>query len=219
MMDYGRIYRQLIARAKERRLENCYAECHHILPRCMGGTDAKENLVDLTAEEHYLADQILIRMYPNEPKLIYAANMLTVGRMTNKRYGWLKRLMSDVISKNQSGAGNSQHGTIWITDGISERKCSGEIPSGWRRGRIVAPYIRKRLRRCNDCVNHEKRLIASEEANKLYSEFLHSGCKTVSEFVKSGRYDKSIVSLTQKFKKYVKEYSPSTGRGNVKMDQ
>lgn len=33
------------------------------------------------------------------------------------------------------GAKNSQHGSIWITDGIVNKKHRGGIPVGWRRGR------------------------------------------------------------------------------------
>lgn len=32
-----------------------YLETHHILPRSLGGKDTKENLVNLTAREHFLA--------------------------------------------------------------------------------------------------------------------------------------------------------------------
>jgi len=51
-MDYQKIYNNLI---------NCeitrtgYVEKHHILPRCLGGLDNKENLIKLYPEEHYLA--------------------------------------------------------------------------------------------------------------------------------------------------------------------
>jgi hypothetical protein len=35
----------------------------------------------------------------------------------------------------QVGNLNSQYGSFWITDGLISKKCAGEIPSGWRRGR------------------------------------------------------------------------------------
>lgn len=47
-MNYAAHYERLIERAKNRVLEG-YRERHHILPRCMGGTNAPDNLVDLTA--------------------------------------------------------------------------------------------------------------------------------------------------------------------------
>jgi hypothetical protein len=56
-MNYKKIYDQLVERATSRILED-YTETHHIVPRCMGGTDSLDNLVELTPEEHYLAHQL-----------------------------------------------------------------------------------------------------------------------------------------------------------------
>jgi hypothetical protein len=53
-MNYFKIYKSLIERAINRNLEE-YTESHHIIPRCMNGTDDIENLVNLTPEEHYIA--------------------------------------------------------------------------------------------------------------------------------------------------------------------
>jgi len=51
-MDYQNIYSQIIERAKNHQLEG-YKEKHHIIPKCMGGTDEKENIAELTAKEHF----------------------------------------------------------------------------------------------------------------------------------------------------------------------
>ena len=61
-MDYQKIYESIIARGKERVLIGEYTESHHIIPRCMGGSDNSDNLVDLTPEEHYVAHQLLIKI-------------------------------------------------------------------------------------------------------------------------------------------------------------
>jgi len=65
-MDYLKVYTQLIdaAKSKHRSKKTGYYECHHILPRCMGGTDHKENLVLLTPREHFIAHYLL---YKNNP--------------------------------------------------------------------------------------------------------------------------------------------------------
>jgi len=64
----------------------------------MGGADNKENLVKLTPEEHFIAHQLLVKMYPGNHKLIYAMNMMTVCNSrqdrNNKQYGWIKRQLS-----------------------------------------------------------------------------------------------------------------------------
>ena len=46
-MNYEKTYNQIIEKAKDGGLIN-YKETHHIIPRCMGGVDEKDNLVDLT---------------------------------------------------------------------------------------------------------------------------------------------------------------------------
>lgn len=93
-MNYQKHYDALINRAKNRLLED-YCETHHIIPRCMGGTDDPTNLVDLTAEEHYVAHQLLIKIYPNNSKLVFAATAMVMSSDTtirnNKLYGWIKR--------------------------------------------------------------------------------------------------------------------------------
>lgn len=70
-MNYKIHYDKLIERGK-RTLIHGYRELHHIIPRCMGGTNTKDNLVYLTAEEHFVAHKLLSKMYPNEYKLILA---------------------------------------------------------------------------------------------------------------------------------------------------
>jgi len=96
-MNYQAHYNKLIERAQNRLLEG-YCEQHHIVPRCMGGVDEADNLVRLTAEEHYVAHQLLVKMNPGHKGLIYAARMMTTdsngGRVNNKLYGWLKRRYS-----------------------------------------------------------------------------------------------------------------------------
>lgn len=108
-MNYYAIYYRLMDRAKNRILSAEYLETHHIIPRCLGGTDAHENLIQLTPEEHYIAHQLLTRIYPNNKKIIFAAHMMTVGlraHRKNKAYGWLRKKMSET----SSGAGNHMFG-------------------------------------------------------------------------------------------------------------
>jgi hypothetical protein len=113
-MDYLKHYNSLINRSKNRIIED-YTECHHILPRCMGGTDDPNNLVNLTPEEHYLAHQLLIKIYPENKQLAYAANMMCTNRPNNKLYGWLRRRMSENMKQNNPNK-----------DGLSNKKRKGQ---------------------------------------------------------------------------------------------
>jgi hypothetical protein len=92
-MNYKDIYNNLISRSKSRTIEG-YTEKHHIVPKCMGGQDTDDNIVNLTPEEHYVAHQLLVKMYPCNYQLVGAAMMMTrhttKRRMNNKLFGWLR---------------------------------------------------------------------------------------------------------------------------------
>jgi hypothetical protein len=79
-----------------------YIEKHHIIPKCLGGSNEIENIVCLTPEAHYVAHQLLVKIYPDNHKIIKAAHMMTVGRNTNKTYGWLKRKHSESMKQQPS---------------------------------------------------------------------------------------------------------------------
>jgi hypothetical protein len=99
-MNYQRIYDNIIRRGQERKLEG-YSEKHHIIPRCLGGSDEITNLVSLTPEEHYLCHLLLVKIYPNNIKLVKAAMFMVSSNSSqqrnNKVYGWLKRQYSDYM--------------------------------------------------------------------------------------------------------------------------
>jgi len=66
-------YIKFISFAKQQcNRELTYSEMHHIIPRCIGGNDLLENLVKLTAREHFLAHWLLWKAYPNNIKLAFA---------------------------------------------------------------------------------------------------------------------------------------------------
>jgi hypothetical protein len=92
-MNYSNHYNLLIERAKTRVLDG-YSEQHHVIPRCIGGSDDADNLVRLTAEEHFVAHQLLAKIHPNSIGLIFA--VLTMGaRINNKKYGWVRRQFAE----------------------------------------------------------------------------------------------------------------------------
>lgn len=52
-------------------------ECHHIIPKCMGGLNDSSNLVDLTLEEHFIAHQLLALENPDNYKLQHAFRLMS----------------------------------------------------------------------------------------------------------------------------------------------
>ena len=100
-MNYSLHYNRLIERSQSRTLSG-YKERHHIVPRCLGGTDNKSNIALLTAEEHFVAHQLLVKMYPGNRDLVYATQLMTLHqtdrRVNNKLFGWLRRRMGEAMS-------------------------------------------------------------------------------------------------------------------------
>jgi hypothetical protein len=58
-MNYTKLYKELIHKAKERDMVDGYTEIHHIIPKSEGGSNDKDNLVVLTGREHFIAHKIL----------------------------------------------------------------------------------------------------------------------------------------------------------------
>jgi hypothetical protein len=107
-MNYLKHYERLIERARIRTLDS-YTETHHIIPRCVGGTNNLENLVELTPEEHFLAHQLLVKIYPSLPELVMAVRYMCYGnikngkRTNNKMFGWLRRRHAEAMREINTG--------------------------------------------------------------------------------------------------------------------
>ena len=100
-MNYAAHYGKLIERARNRLLGG-YVEVHHVTPKCMGGSGDVSNLVQLTAEEHFVAHQLLHKMYPHVRGLTFALISMTgnrYGYRSNKAYGWIRRKHADAVSE------------------------------------------------------------------------------------------------------------------------
>lgn len=89
-MEYIKHYNLLMHKAQqEKRVKSKdnYYEKHHIIPKSEGGTDAKENLVLLTAREHFIAHWLLYRDNPNKQSRAYAFwKMCTQHNPNQSRY-------------------------------------------------------------------------------------------------------------------------------------
>lgn len=109
-MNYQKIHDLLINRALVRsKGENILYEEHHILPRCLGGTDDDNNLVLLTLREHFLIHQILVKLYPKNYRILYAAFLMSKrsdGRAsTGRRYEWIRTLHRRHMVENNPNKG------------------------------------------------------------------------------------------------------------------
>lgn len=114
-MDYNKIYTKLCEKSKGRGLQKQVGfEVHHIVPRCLNGTDYDDNLVKLTLKEHLLAHKLLTKIYPDNIKLKLAVFLME--GMRNKystsydklRESWPETLR-EWYSKNSISLGKGIH--------------------------------------------------------------------------------------------------------------
>ena len=75
---------------------------HHIVPKCMGGTNSTENLVRVTARVHFILHLILIRMVESNDarrKLQYALSAFMMGdlRINSRQFEISRKVVSEVM--------------------------------------------------------------------------------------------------------------------------
>lgn len=82
-------------------------------------------------------------------------------------------------SKHQQSVGNSQYGSMWITNGSDNKKIMEGIdiiPEGWYKGRSYPPILSTQLEMCRDCYNRMEDI-------KWWNVYKNSGL-SVSKFVR-----------------------------------
>lgn len=97
---YNKWYDSITTRAKNRVL-NGYFEKHHIIPKSMGGNNTTDNVVKLTAKEHFICHLLLIKMTVGEQKkkMIWAVQRF-INRnkgqncvsVTSRKYAYIREL-------------------------------------------------------------------------------------------------------------------------------
>lgn len=131
-MDYQKIYNDICKRGQNRILpKEEYTEKHHIIPKCLGGTEDRGNLTVLTAKEHYICHLILARkLHPLNPKLWSAMHYMIVGNLKhNKRYIGTSRNYEQLrieVNKMRSGVPRTDEVKIKIGNAKRGKKLRPE---------------------------------------------------------------------------------------------
>jgi len=104
---YTTWYNSLINKAKDRTITG-YTEKHHIIPSSLGGTNDNDNIVKLTAREHFICHLLLTKMTTGNAryKMNFALHMLSnvknigLGRYTptSRMYEYTKKLFIESLN-------------------------------------------------------------------------------------------------------------------------
>ena len=111
---YTRWYYAIVNRSKTRELDPAvYTETHHIIPRCLGGNDSKDNLATLTGHEHLVCHLLLRKMTTGvaKRKMSFAAYcMVTLVNPYQKRVRITGRLFETLRKERRESAIAAQTG-------------------------------------------------------------------------------------------------------------
>jgi hypothetical protein len=122
---YSKYYFNIIGNAKSRNFVTKkeanqvlgYVESHHVIPRKLGGSNDKANLVFLTAREHFICHLLLPKMTTGyqHHQMVYALGMMMVITGNQDRYvpssrifEMIKIQVANTISNQNSGKKRSQ---------------------------------------------------------------------------------------------------------------
>lgn len=84
-MNYKKIHDSIILIARSRGIISGYTEAHHVIPKSMGGGNGKDNLVHLSAKEHYIVHWLLFKIHRNK-SMAFAWYRMTHGKDSVFRY-------------------------------------------------------------------------------------------------------------------------------------
>jgi len=192
-MNYKKIYDSIINKRIIVQYDG-YNERHHIIPKSLGGTDDKKNLVMLSAREHFLCHYLLTKIYKKDTfdwyKMFCAFMMMKChslthkGRYFNSRlYDSLKSKRSSIMSLLQKGECNSNYGKMWISN--IDLQCNkliyknDIIPEGWVVGRSVWKKHDKEVKR------NLKKETQYENAKFYWNQFHSGDYKSLKEYSKT----------------------------------
>lgn len=104
---YQTIYWKLIEKRKASPLskKECYCESHHIIPKSLGGSNESDNLILLTAKEHFIAHLLLSKITDGESKIkmhwaLHRMAFGSISRFSSKDYEWFRRRHSTFLKEN-----------------------------------------------------------------------------------------------------------------------
>jgi hypothetical protein len=109
-----------------------YVEKHHIIPRCIGGSDHRENIVSLTAREHFVCHLLLTKMTTGKVKqaMCWAVGKFAqVSKNQQRNFtSWEYQKIRENISFGRTGKKHSNESRKKMSE-----KAKGRTP--WNKGK------------------------------------------------------------------------------------
>ena len=134
-------YYAIVANAQARTIV-VYTEKHHIIPKSLGGSNKKNNIVSLTPREHFICHRLLTKMTENDNKrkMVFAINMMMVKNTNQFRYQATSRTYNTI--KEAFSKVNHFNDPVWQKqNGLKQR---GKTVSKATRQKLIQSWTEER---------------------------------------------------------------------------
>ena len=169
---YTLTYLRIIENRKTNPLpKDVYSEKHHIIPKCMGGNNDKENLIKISGREHFILHWLLTKMVDGHYryKMLEAFSIFSNNKNRNIRFtsrqiesmrkanaaassernkgnaSWKFRKVDSVETRKLKSQSSSK--SRWVNNGIEESFVQSHVEmvesKSWSYGRIKSDKIKK----------------------------------------------------------------------------
>jgi hypothetical protein len=167
---YSKHYWLLIEKAKNREVPAGYVENHHIIPKSCGGANTLDNLVHLTAREHFVAHLLLTKCYDSveRGKMFCALHYMVHGQqkkyhqINSRLYEYYKNGISITVSQVHMGRKRSEETKKKMRD----RWSTPEFRDKMYRSRVGKKHSEETKKKMSKSMRGLKR---SEETKKKMS--------------------------------------------------
>ncbi len=160
-MNYKHIYKSFIEDRINKQEFSGYSEKHHILPKSIGGADNKENLIRLTAKDHFFAHRLLAKIYKG--KMIFAFSMMLKtrgkGLATRHTYEALKIEIAKELSTLHKGVPTSDETKAKMSKAGKGKKHSKEwndTVSRGQKGKVLTKEHKEKISKSTKGVKKPK---------------------------------------------------------------
>jgi hypothetical protein len=203
---YDSLINKTIIRNWDKKTSKCYVEKHHIIPKCMNGTNEPDNLVKLTAREHFLIHWLLHEMYPDNTDLKYAfwsmcrnSNNQQRYKPSSRIYEYAKHKMLEIwvkfkpSEKQIRSIKENLTGTKWYhkPDGRNLRAFPNDpkiIEEGWLQGRFGGKSISDKANKDKEKKYNGKKIPSTSNKKCSIDGVEFESAKSASDYLNINEY-------------------------------
>ena len=170
-----------------------YHEIHHITPKCMGGSNDKDNLIDLFAEEHFIAHKLLAHENPDNDSLQRAFSTMAhvhkggrVYSVSEEDYAYIRRQNANRLKRQWEDDEYRESMINMLVDRWNDREFRERMISLWNND--------ERRKRQSELM---KSINSDPDVRSKKVDALHQWCdKSVVQINNAGEVIAEFVSAT-----------------------